>query len=327
MESYRERHLIVNVWLWLATLVYFTISIYSAYLLIHNKDNNTMATCLGVLSILTILKVLGSLLMIKWNRYGCYLFCACSVVIVVIIFGILKQHFDFGILEILTALSTCVFLHIKKNDVSAWKYMDDGWDYKHCRHVYQLFSMFTMFFSILTCIYVYPQAKKIDSTQDGTSDSMIYARAIEMLDSDETFPNGVSTIDSLAKEGMEEALYRMAYLYMWIPNDSKNELYKKRMGIAIEKNGDFKGMPLSDSINRKAVKLLQDVVQVTDSTHIEAMYYLGFYYANGIILPRNYNQAKILFEKAKSQARKSGNTIMLGKIESVLTNINKANYE
>lgn len=327
MESYRERHFIVNLWLWLVVLTYTIISVYNVYLLISNQGNNTIVICLGALSILTLSKVLGTLLLIKWNRYGCYLFCLCSCVIDVIIISILKQHIAFGILEILIALITCGILQIRKNDISAWKYMEDGWDYKHCRHIYQMFGLFVILLTFLTCICAFLHRKKTSSSQDALSDSLIYARAVEKLDSDENFESGVTTLDSLAEKGMPEAMYKMAYLYMWIPNDSQNALYKNRMGIATENTGDFKGMPQSESINRKAVKLLQDVVRVTDSTHIEAMYYLGFYYANGIVLPRDYYQARTLFEKAKSEANRTGNTKMFEKIESVLTNINEANYD
>lgn len=282
---------------------------------------------LGVLSIFALFKVLGILLMIKWDRYGYYVFSICSFVSAFIIISLLKQNIVFGITEIAIACFTYGVLLTKKDDISAWKYMDDGWDYKHCRHIYQLFGFFVFLFAVLTCIYVNPQAEETSSKDVEVPDSIILARAVEQLDFEKTFNDGVSTIDSLANKRMPEAIYKKAYLYMWCPNDDKNAKYKKRMGIAIVKDGDFKGMPQSDSINNMAVRLLQDVVHVTDSTHVEAMYYLGFYYANGIILDRNYNQAKSLFEKAQIQAQKSRNSNMIGKIESVLMNIKETNYE
>ena len=43
-------------------------------------------------------------------------------------------------------------LQIKKDGVSAWSLLEDGWDYKHCRHLYQLFGFIIGILLILTIV-------------------------------------------------------------------------------------------------------------------------------------------------------------------------------
>jgi hypothetical protein len=50
-----------------------------------------------------------------------------------------------------------LILQVKKNGVSAWKLMTNGWDYKHCRHLYQLFMGLAVIFLLIT---VYASGKQ-----------------------------------------------------------------------------------------------------------------------------------------------------------------------
>lgn len=150
--------------------------------------------------------------------------------------------------------------------------------------------------------------------------SLLLADAIEMLNSDESFERGLAIIDSLSDVGMEDAMYKKAYFYLWAPaNDTLNQRYKEKMGIKT----DLNGKPEADSINSMAVNMLQNVVKSSDSTHIEAMFYLGYYYWNGIGLKKDLQKAKELFKTVEKRAIANRNSRMFKKINTVLSELNE----
>lgn len=140
MNETKQRHGCINAWLWLviainsATCGYYAIQMF-------NVLSNTLVWGFGLLSILALGNILGAILLMRWNKCGFYLFIACSIVAAIINVSILDLGVYTGIQGLVAILIWWGILHIKKDGVSAWKLMNGGWDYKHCRHLYQLFGI------------------------------------------------------------------------------------------------------------------------------------------------------------------------------------------
>ena len=140
MNETKQRHGCINAWLWLVIAAnlafcgYYAIQMFSVW-------SNTMVWGFGLLSILALGNVLGAILLMRWNKCGFYLFIACSIIAATVNAGILDLGASSGIQGLVAILIWWGILHIKKDGVPAWKLMNGGWDYKHCRHLYQLFGI------------------------------------------------------------------------------------------------------------------------------------------------------------------------------------------
>ena len=140
MNETKQRHGCINAWLWLVIAAnlafcgYYAIQMFSVW-------SNTMVWGFGLLSILALGNVLGAILLMRWNKCGFYLFIVCSIITAIVNAGILGLGASSGIQGLVAILIWWGILHIKKDGVPAWKLMNGGWDYKHCRHLYQLFGI------------------------------------------------------------------------------------------------------------------------------------------------------------------------------------------
>lgn len=149
MNETKQRHGCVNAWLWLVIAVNLVACGYYA-IQMFSMEYNTLVWGFGLTSILALGNVLGAILLMRWNKYGFYLFIACTIINAIINIGILDLGISSGIQGIIAILIWWGILHIKKDGISAWKLMDGGWDYKHCRHLYQLFGIITGILLIAT---------------------------------------------------------------------------------------------------------------------------------------------------------------------------------
>lgn len=140
MNETKQRHGCVNAWLWLVIAVNFAFCVYYA---IHMFSvwSNSHVWGFGLLSILALGNVLGAILLMRWNKCGFYLFIVCSIITAIVNAGILDLGAYSGIQGLVAILIWWGILHIKKDGVPAWKLMNGGWDYKHCRHLYQFFGI------------------------------------------------------------------------------------------------------------------------------------------------------------------------------------------
>ena len=151
MNEGKERHGCVSVWLWIVIIsnlvlgIYYAIMMFSAY-------TNTMSLGFGLLSILATLNVLGAILLLRWNKCGFYLFVVSSILAALVNIGVLDLRPTVMISGLFAILIWWGILQIKKNGISAWSHLEDGWDYIHCRHLYQLFGFIIGILLVLTIV-------------------------------------------------------------------------------------------------------------------------------------------------------------------------------
>ncbi len=151
MNEAKERHGCVNAWLWIVIISNLGLGIYYATMM-FSAYTNTMSLGFGLLSILATLNVLGAILLMRWNKYGFYLFVVSSVLAALVNIGVLSLEPVVLLSGLFAILIWWGIFQIKKDGVSAWSLLEDGWDYKHCRHLYQLFCFIIGILLILTIV-------------------------------------------------------------------------------------------------------------------------------------------------------------------------------
>ena len=140
MNETNQRHGCVNAWLWLVVAANLIVCGYYATQMYH-VGSNSHVWGFGLLSILALGNVLGAILLLRWNKCGFYLIIAGSIITAIVNLGILNLGVIVSMQGLFALLIWWGILQIKKDGVSAWKHMNGGWDYKHCRHLYQLFGV------------------------------------------------------------------------------------------------------------------------------------------------------------------------------------------
>lgn len=145
---------------------------------------------------------------------------------------------------------------------------------------------------------------------------------LDMLNSSskDSISEGLAGMEKLAMEGNAEAMYQIAYTYVWAPADKISSERKKVLGLDVNEFGLLK----SETKNGETVEWLEKTIQ-QDSTHFMAMYYLGFYYLHGFAVAQNSERAKELFAESKLHASNAQNSEYVSKIESTLSEIEKHN--
>lgn len=151
MNEGKERHGCVNAWLWIVIISNLGLGIYYATMM-FSAYTNTMSLGFGLLSILATLNVLGAILLMRWNKCGFYLFVVSSVLAALVNIGVLSLEPVVLLSGLFAILIWWGILQIKKDGISAWSLLEDGWDYKHCRHLYQLFGFIIGILLILTIV-------------------------------------------------------------------------------------------------------------------------------------------------------------------------------
>lgn len=151
MNEGKERHGCVNAWLWIVIIFNLGLGIYYATMM-FSAYTNTMSLGFGLLSILATLNVLGAILLMRWNKCGFYLFVVSSILAALVNLGVLNLEPVVLISGLFAILIWWGILQIKKDGISAWSLLEDGWDYKHCRHLYQLFGLIIGILLILTIV-------------------------------------------------------------------------------------------------------------------------------------------------------------------------------
>ena len=137
MENYKERHGCVSAWLWIVIVANLCFCIY--YFMTMLDSESSLSFGYGLLSALSVSLILGAILLMRWSRCGFYLMMVASLLALVVNHFLLEIEVAYSIHGILGMLFWWAILQIRKNGVSAWKLMDTTWDYKHCRHLYQVF--------------------------------------------------------------------------------------------------------------------------------------------------------------------------------------------
>ena len=142
MENYKERHGCVSAWLWIVIVANLCFCIY--YFMTMLDSESSLSFGYGLLSALSVSLILGAILLMRWSRCGFYLMIVASLLTLVVNHFLLEIEVAYSIHGILGILFWWAILQIRKNGVSAWKLMDTTWDYKHCRHLYQVFLVIVL---------------------------------------------------------------------------------------------------------------------------------------------------------------------------------------
>lgn len=149
----KQRNGCITAWLWVAIILNIGTAIFNAVSM-FGAHSTAMALGFGICSILGLINVLGAILIMRWNVTGFYLFLASSLICAIVNVFVLKMSAVTAISSVFAIVIWWAILQVKKDGVSAWSQLETGWDYKHCRHIYQIFSITAIVLFVLTLIAV-----------------------------------------------------------------------------------------------------------------------------------------------------------------------------
>lgn len=128
----------VTAWLWVVVIANLLGCLFFAGSVFTTEGANAIIGY-GLMSALSLLTVLSAILMMRWNKCGFYLSVIVALLIALVDIVFLKS------VESLRGLVSIAvwwaILQTKTDGVRVWHLMEGGWDYKHCRHLYQLFAV------------------------------------------------------------------------------------------------------------------------------------------------------------------------------------------
>lgn len=153
MNEIKQRHGCINVWLWLVIISNLCLSIYYVITMFECQSTYQVIGS-GLMAIFGVCNVLGSILLFRWNKYGFYLFILVAILTAIVNVLLLGKGLLLGLQFVCVILIWFGILQIRKNGFSAWSLMEKGWDYKHCRHLYQVFGIMIGLLCILSFIAV-----------------------------------------------------------------------------------------------------------------------------------------------------------------------------
>lgn len=219
----KQRSRIVTLWLWLIVVLNLILTVYDA-VLVFDQTSVTEVIQYGFLSLFALLTALAGVLLLKWNRNGFYLLTLSNVACAVIVTAITGFDLSMIISAVLSIIISWLMLHIRQSGRTAWSYMSGGLDYRHCRHVYQLFgsAMAIIFLCVIIALVSLKEHDDHDTPDPVEhNDTIILKSPIEEQEKSytDTLPSyeGLSA-DQLWKIVEEnthdpEALYRLAAYY------------------------------------------------------------------------------------------------------------------
>lgn len=161
MENLKERHGCVSAWLWMAIVVNLCFCVYYFMTMLDSESSQSLGY--GFLSSLSVFLILGAILLMRWSRCGFYLMVGTSLLTLIVNHFLLEIEVGYSIPGILGILFWWVILQIRKNGVSAWKLMDTTWDYKHCRHLYQVFLATVLLIVFVSVFHSFNEGSVVDN--------------------------------------------------------------------------------------------------------------------------------------------------------------------
>lgn len=161
MENLKERHGCVSAWLWMVIVVNLCFCVYYFMTMLDSESSQSLGY--GFLSSLSVFLILGAILLMRWSRCGFYLMVGTSLLTLIVNHFLLEIEVGYSIPGILGILFLWVILQIRKNGVSAWKLMDTTWDYKHCRHLYQVFLATVLLIVFVSVFHSFNEGSVVDN--------------------------------------------------------------------------------------------------------------------------------------------------------------------
>lgn len=151
MENLKQRHGCISAWLWLVIVANLCLGV--GYFVTMFDNEGSQGVGYGLLSALCCSFILGAILLMRWSKCGFYLMVFTSFLTIAVNTYLLNIEIVNNVLGVLSLLLWWAILQIKKNGVSAWKLMHTTWDYKHCRHLYQVFSILMFVIVLISVIH------------------------------------------------------------------------------------------------------------------------------------------------------------------------------
>lgn len=133
----KQRNKLVTIWLTLVmlanvvTMGYYFISLFSV-------SGANIILSFGFHAIGSILSVIACVMLFRWKKYGFYLLAVITLFVSTADLFLIHNGLLIFSSSIIALFICFGILYIKKNGVSVWKNSENGFDYKHFRHIYQL---------------------------------------------------------------------------------------------------------------------------------------------------------------------------------------------
>lgn len=144
-----KRPIAVTVVLWIILVAYvlwttiFALSIYGM-----ESENEILSA--GLTAIFGLGNVLGSILLLKWNRIGFLIMIISTLLDGISDICLLNSDSLDSFIFLTPIVVLFILLQIKKNGISYWKQLKSGWDGKNNRHLYQATFCLALLFVGLT---------------------------------------------------------------------------------------------------------------------------------------------------------------------------------
>lgn len=205
MEELKQRHGCVTCWLWLVLVVNAFITVVFIFNMFETALHQAPISE-GVLAMLSTCNVFASLLLMKWNKTGFYIFIVSTVLTLLVSLFKLNANLTGSLYSIVGIAIWWAMLQIKHNGVTAWSMMSDGLDFDRCRNVYLAFVS-TLSFQLLLLLFamlIWPKIYNADEAPISYADeSPIEVSADETA----TDPLEVYDEDSDASDEMDSVAY------------------------------------------------------------------------------------------------------------------------
>ena len=167
-----------------------------------------------------------------------------------------------------------------------------------------------------------PEALNTDSLLK-VQEQADYDEAMMLFNKDdaESIKKAFTKMQTLALNGHKDAIFQMAYTYAWIPNDTESDRRKRLLGWEIVESGDLQGQPVSKEHNKEAVDWLERSISATDSADYKSLYWLSFYYLNGLVVKQDLQKANELLERAQIEAGRENDYVFKNKVDNTLNQL------
>lgn len=324
MSEFKERHKIVTIWMWIVIVgCLLAIAMTIGEVFKANDYNAYDHLFCGFMISTFMVEILAVILLMRWNKFGMLLMIVFPLLVVVLSFvlesalGVPEERrfgFFFPLAIVLgvnvpIAFLTWAVLHVKKNGISAWRLLQNGWDYRHCRHLYQVFC-----FAVIVIMGI--SFLTYNRDKSGYSPSEMVLSGLELVKADlNDASRALSAYDELkamADEKDPEAMFLLSRFLCSSDKDPAPDeilVMKGNLGDAVQPD------------NKKAHELLLEVIRL-DSVHYKALFELGIDYYRGEERTggekMELEKSKDLFKKALDHASEQNDAVYMSKAQGWL---------
>lgn len=181
----KQRNGCITAWLWVAILANIGMAIFYAVTMFDEPSAIT-ALGTGLCSICGVVNVLGAILLMRWNKTGFYLFLVASLIATIVNISMLSLPGVTVISSLVSIVIWWAILQAKRNGVSAWSQLESGWDYSHCRYLYQVFAIAIVVVLVLSIIAAATRNKSNPEEPEPDDEEYEYVEAdtVEVLADD-----------------------------------------------------------------------------------------------------------------------------------------------